>query len=159
MKKLFGLARAASYSSRMRRMINKSTMPGRSDEKPTFGVRIEENHQTMDREHERRARNEAIFREVNERVEEVSTGLAGFGESDSLLVGYVCECGLEDCSEPIEVTRAQYEAARAYPRRFLVLPGHEDTDAARVVERHPHFLVVEKIGKAAAIADEHDPRS
>jgi len=113
----------------------------------------------MNAERERKARNEALFREVNERVEDVSTGLVGSGEPDSLLVGFVCECGREDCLEQLEVTRAQYEAVRSHPRRFLVLPDHEDADVARVVERHGHFLVVEKIGEAAEIAEEHDPRS
>jgi hypothetical protein len=113
----------------------------------------------VDPEQQRRAHNETLFREVNERVEEVATGFAGYGEQDRLLIGFVCECGLDDCTEQLEVTHAQYEAVRGHPRRFLVLPGHEHTEAARVVERHPRFVVVEKLGEAAEIAIEHDPRS
>jgi hypothetical protein len=107
----------------------------------------------------RRAQNEALFREVNERIEELETDLAGYGEEDALLIGFVCECGDESCGETLEVTRAQYESARTDPRRFLVLAGHEDADVARVVERHAHYLVVEKLGEAAEIAVEQDPRS
>jgi hypothetical protein len=113
----------------------------------------------MKAEWERRARKEALFREVNERVEDLSSGLGGFGERDSVLVGFFCECGREECSEQIKLSPVQYEAVRSYPRRFLVRPDHEDPDAARVVERHGHFLVVEKIAEAAEIADEHDPRA
>jgi hypothetical protein len=107
----------------------------------------------------RRARNEALFREVNERIEELETGLTGYGQDDSLLVGFVCECTREDCGETIEVTRAHYKAVRNEATRFLVLPGHEALDLERVVERHPHFLVVEKLGDAADIAVAEDPRS
>jgi hypothetical protein len=114
----------------------------------------------MDARQARRAQNEVLFREVNERVEEVTTGLTvGYGEDDALLIGFVCECGQEDCAEPLEVTHGKYEAVRRDPRHFLVFPGHEDTDLARVVERHGRFLVVEKLGEAAEIAVQQDPRS
>jgi hypothetical protein len=104
---------------------------------------------------ERRARNEALFREVNERIEELSSDESE--QEASLEV--VCECGRNDCTELLEVTRAQYEAVRSDPRRFLVLPGHEHTDTARVVERNSGFSVIEKLERAAEIAVEHDPRS
>jgi len=107
----------------------------------------------------RRARNEALFREVNERIVEFETGLGGYERDDSLLVRFVCECPREDCSEVIEVTREQYERVRDGSRRFLVLPGHEDGDIAKVVEQHSTYLVVEKTGEAAAVAEEQDPRS
>jgi hypothetical protein len=113
----------------------------------------------VDAAQKRRAYNETLFREVNERVAEVADALASYGEQDSLLIGFVCECGRDDCAEPLEVTHTQYESVRANPRRFIVVPGHERTDAARVVEQHPHLLVVEKLGEAAEIAVEHDPRS
>jgi hypothetical protein len=114
----------------------------------------------MDARQTRRAHNEVLFREVNERVEEVTTGLTvGYGEADALLIGFICECGQEDCSEPLEVTHRQYEAVRSDPRHFLVFPGHEHTDLARVIERHGRFLVVEKLGEAAEIAVREDPRS
>jgi hypothetical protein len=113
----------------------------------------------VDPSENRRAHNETLFREVNERVEEVATGFAGYGENDRQLIGFVCECGREDCAEPLEMTHEGYEAVRSNPLRFVVVPGHENTDAARVVERHAHFLVVEKVGDAAEIAAEHDPRS
>jgi hypothetical protein len=107
----------------------------------------------------RRARNEALFREVNERIVELETGLGGYDRDDSLLVGFVCECPREDCNEMVEVTRDQYEAVRNKPRRFLVVPGHEDSDIAHVVERHASYLVIEKEGRAGEIARQQDPRS
>jgi hypothetical protein len=110
----------------------------------------------VDASDEQRARNEVLFREVNERVEEINERLDG--ESDSLMI-FVCECGKTDCLDQVELTRPQYEALRANPKHFAVLPGHEDTRIARVVERHRGFFVAEKLGEAAEIAIEHDPRT
>ena len=105
------------------------------------------------------ARNEALFREINERVETVAESFDIRDEGESQRIGFVCECGNLDCLERIELTRAQYEAVRDDPRRFAVAHGHEDPDVAGVVERHERFVVVEKLDHAAEIAVEHDPRS
>ena len=112
----------------------------------------------MNSEQERRARNEALFREVNEHVEEVSSRLGALEDASSL-TGFVCECSSETCADLVEVTYAQYEAIRGDPRRFLIRVGHEDLTVDRVVERHPAFFVVEKFGEASEVAIERDPRS
>ncbi len=103
-------------------------------------------------------RNEAIFREVNERIEELD---AKFGQvaRDAMGLIVVCECGLGTCAGQFEVTRPQYEAVRADPKRFLVLPGHEDQRIERLIEQHADFSVVEKFVHEADVAVEHDPRS
>ena len=108
---------------------------------------------------ERIARNEALFREFNERVEDMAENFDLRDEGDSLLIGFVCECGHLDCLERIELTRAAYEEVRSDPRRFVVVPDHEDPEIARVVARREGHLVVEKIDEAAEVAIEHDPRS
>jgi hypothetical protein len=107
---------------------------------------------------ERRARNEALFREVNERIEEITTDLSEDGGHVER-IKFVCECGRDRCTELLEATRDEYEAVRSNPRRFLVLPGHEHTDTARVVERNSGFCVVEKLEEAGEVAVEQDPRS
>jgi hypothetical protein len=112
----------------------------------------------MDPDQERRARNEGIFREVNERIEDLSKR-SGIDESDSLLPGFICECSNEGCTEVLQVSYQLYEAVRENPRRFLVLPGHQDLDVERVVEEHRSALVVEKDIDASRVALEHDPRS
>jgi hypothetical protein len=111
----------------------------------------------MDGERERRAKNEALFREVNERIEELSRR-AGLDDEDSLLPGFVCECSQETCTELLEATYQQYEAVREHARRFLVLPGHEDLEVDRVIERHKDSLVVEKRDEVSEIAVAYDPR-
>jgi hypothetical protein len=94
---------------------------------------------------------------VNERIEELSRR-GGIDEEDTHLPGFVCECSNDGCTELLEVSYNRYEAVRANPRRFLVLAGHEDLDAERVVDRRDHILVVEKRPEVSHIATEHDPR-
>jgi hypothetical protein len=106
----------------------------------------------------RRAENEALFREVNERIEAISRDFTAHSQQPEQME-FVCECGKKDCTELREATVAEYEAVRAHPKRFLVLPGHEHTDTARVIERNSRFFVVEKLEEEGEIAIEHDPRS
>ena len=109
----------------------------------------------MDAASQRRfAVNEAMFREANEGIER---GLWP-GEEDKR-VPFRCECALVGCAAPVEMTPVEYEHVRSNPRWFVVVAGHEAPGAERVVERHPAYLVVEKVQAAAAVAEELDPRS
>ena len=101
-----------------------------------------------------RERNEALFREVNERIEDVGTTLA---PDDGPLL-FLCECDNTDCVEKVSTTRAEYEAIRAVATHFVVLPGHEDPGVEHVVQQTERFLVVEKEGEAAHEAQKDDPR-
>jgi hypothetical protein len=104
---------------------------------------------------ERAARNEAVFRRVNERLEEVNTAFQSVVEGGE----FVCECADIGCVERIELTLPQYEALRSVPTHFIVKPGHELVTEERVVEKHEDYLIVEKIGLAGERAAELDPRS
>jgi hypothetical protein len=103
---------------------------------------------------ERLARNETLFREVNERIDDVSRG---YEVGDTL--EFLCECGQRDCLEALGVSRAAYEAVRAHGDRFLVAPGHEEPSLERVIEVYERYQVVEKTGEAGDIAEASDPRS
>ena len=108
---------------------------------------------------ERLALNEALFREVNERVVEVATHFIEV-ETKGEAVDFTCECGRRDCVEQIAMTVAEYQAIRAEPTRFAVIPTHELPEIESVVERHPNYLVVEKReADAQEIARETDPRT
>jgi hypothetical protein len=102
---------------------------------------------------ERAARNEALFREVNEQVRSLAEGSEASGAAD-----FVCECSQDSCTERVHVPLSIYEAVRAHPRRFIVLPGH-DNDFERIVEESDGFLVVEKEGTAGRVAERSDPRA
>jgi hypothetical protein len=108
---------------------------------------------------ERLAKNEALFREVNERVAEVAANFIDV-ETRSDPVEFTCECGRADCAERIVMTMLEYEAVRALPTRFAVVPAHEQPEVETIVERHPSYVVVEKQdGDAQKVARETDPRS
>lgn len=102
---------------------------------------------------QRAARSQLIFREVNERIAELSRLHDGVGISL-----FICECNADSCAASLEVTRAEYEQVRAHGDRFVVLRGHELPGIERVVDGNERFLVVEAIGDAAEVAIAGDPR-
>jgi hypothetical protein len=106
-------------------------------------------------------RNEALYRSLNERIEEIAVA-----EQDTVATGpigtfeIVCECGRLDCMETLVVPIEVYERTRAAAVRFLVKPGHEEPDLATVVEATDGYLVTEKNPRdARRIAEMTDPRS
>jgi hypothetical protein len=103
---------------------------------------------------ERFARNEWLFREVNERIAEVNQDFELDGRLD-----FLCECGREECLETVDLSRDEYRTVRDDGARFLVKPGHEEPSVERVVIRAETYLVVEKLGAAGEESEDHDPRS
>ena len=104
---------------------------------------------------ERLARNEAFFREVNERIGDVADRLG----TDDQPYEYLCECADPECAERISLTSAEYEHVRADPTRFVVAPDHAMEELEIVVHQQAEHLLVEKIGAAGDIAEELDPRA
>jgi hypothetical protein len=107
----------------------------------------------MDQRAREVGRHQALFREVNERIEELAET---FDLKDELTI--LCECGSGQCDERIVLRKDEYEKLRRIPTHFAVRPGHEIPDVERVVERHDGFVVVEKFGKSAKVAIRLDPR-
>jgi hypothetical protein len=108
----------------------------------------------MSRE-ERVARNEALFREVNERIRDVNEEAPAAAET-----AFVCECGDPECTEPVSLTLVEYEEIRGDPTHFAVLPGHVVADVEVVIAGNDRFVVVKKTDpQAARIAVREDPRS
>jgi hypothetical protein len=100
--------------------------------------------------------NEAVFREVNERIE----GLAETFDLMSAPLDLVCECGEATCVERITMSHPEYEQLRSDAHLFAVYPGHEVPDIERVVDRQKSYYVVEKdVGVPERIAEQTDPRS
>jgi hypothetical protein len=100
---------------------------------------------------ERLARNQTLFREVNERLLKLTEGTAGW-------LAFLCECSREGCSETISLSLDEYNAVRAHPTEFVVAPGHETPEIERLIDSNGHYAVVEKI-KGVAFAIERDPRA
>lgn len=101
---------------------------------------------------DRLARNETLFREVNERIKEVRSP-----EEDQ--IEFLCECGVEECKDAISLTVRQYEQLRADPTTFGVVPGHAIGDIEDVVSETERFHVVRKHPSEQDIARSTDPRS
>jgi hypothetical protein len=103
---------------------------------------------------ERLAKNESLFREVNERIAEAAKRTLVLPDAE-----FLCECGRQDCLERIVVRLDEYEAIRAHPDRFLLVFGHEQPEVDRVIDTGGDYVIVEKVGEAGEIAEELDPRS
>lgn len=93
-------------------------------------------------EHERRALNEALFRDVNERIAESAERF------DADRTEFVCECADPACTERVPATLAEYESVRQSSTTFLLAPGHAEHDIERVVSDRGRFQVVEKVQEA-----------
>jgi hypothetical protein len=107
-----------------------------------------------DAREERLAKNESLFRTLNENI----VGLAGAlgGETP---YEFVCECSTSGCFERLLLTLREYEAVRANGTHFLVKSGHEDIEVETVFTNRREYVVVEKDGVAGLVALEEDPRA
>jgi hypothetical protein len=107
----------------------------------------------VDERSARLAANETIFRAGNESIAKVADGKLEKAP-------FLCECGESTCFARVVLTPAEYEAVRAHPARFFVVPGHEDLTAGEaVVEECPRYTLVEKQGDEREIVERRDPRS
>jgi hypothetical protein len=107
---------------------------------------------------ERLAKNENLFRTLNENIVGItaSVGTAGplGGETP---YEFVCECASRGCFERLMLTLREYERVRSDGTHFLLAPGHEDVEVEHVIATRDQFVVVEKDGVAGRRADEDDP--
>lgn len=100
---------------------------------------------------EKGAQNQALIREVNERIESLAEEAAN--------PEFLCECADDSCIETIALSIADYESIRSSPVHFPVAPGHEFPEFERVIETNERYVVVEKFGVAGEVARELDPRA
>ncbi len=111
----------------------------------------------MGRGEDRMAKNEALFRDVNERMRAIDGDRDVPPDKDDRWA-FICECASVDCADRIELTREEYEQARARPARFIIVPGHERPEVERTIRRNDRFAVVEKHPGEREIAEATDPR-
>ena len=87
-----------------------------------------------------RARTEALFRDVNERIAESAQRF------DASSTQFVCECADPGCTHRLEATLDEYEDVRSDGTTFMLAPGHEHTDIERVIDAsRKRFHIVEKV--------------
>jgi hypothetical protein len=110
----------------------------------------------MDERERRIGENEALFRSVNEKVQELGESFATI--TDTFVI--VCECGTQSCMEQIELQLGEYERVRANPLHFLIKPRHEFREVEEAIEKTDRYWVIEKdAGQPARLAHQTDPRS
>jgi hypothetical protein len=101
-------------------------------------------------ERERAAKNQSLFREVNERIEDLASPVAP--------AGFICECLNTECDQQISLSVEEYERVRSGSNRFLVVPGHQVAGVEEVVGSSDRYLVVAKLGVGGQVAAGLDPR-
>ena len=108
----------------------------------------------MTDQRERLAKNEALFRDVNERVEQIATE-----HTDPERIEFLCECVDVECLARIDLAVETYEQVRSDPAHFVLVPGHERPDVEDVVDTHPGYVIVRKHPDTQAAVEERDARS
>jgi hypothetical protein len=113
------------------------------------------NAPTDDDRRRRIALNETVFREVNERLNNLAAGR----DVAAAPLDLVCECGNIECRERISIDPAEYERLRSDPMQFAVVRGHDEQDVEEVVVRRPAYDVVrKKLPEGQRIARQSDLR-
>jgi len=101
------------------------------------------------------AKNQSLFRTINDAAMRWPDRREAL--PDETFPVY-CDCADPSCYGRMRMTRSEYEAIRAEPTRFALLPGHVFWEAERVVEERDGYLVVEKNEDVRGIVVESDPR-
>lgn len=110
----------------------------------------------QDERRRRAADNQAMFRSINERIEDLNEAFDQFG-------GYgrwTCECANVHCADSIEMSMIEYESLREHPTRFAVAPSDEHfvADVEIVVSRSERYWIVEMVGAGGERAIELSKR-
>jgi hypothetical protein len=103
----------------------------------------------------RAARNQSLFRSVNEKLRTLNETFASMTETFAI----ACECADASCLEMIEIQPHDYLAVRSEPRHFTVLAAHVYPEVEVIVRESDGYVVVEKIaagGKMAEILAPHE---
>ena len=96
----------------------------------------------------RAARNQAMFRAVNEKMVELNDVLSNMSGEYAIS----CECADTTCIRTVSIAPEAYLAVRANPRQFVVLPGHVLPELEQIVAQNGCYVVVEKHGTAGELA-------
>ena len=108
----------------------------------------------MDDDKVKRAKTEALFRDVNERIAESADRF--HAESTE----FVCECSDPNCTPRVAATLDEYETVRADGATFMLAPGHAEKDIERVIDNRGRFHIVEKVqGTVRATVKRLNPRA
>ena len=110
----------------------------------------------MDARERRLAKNEIMFRDLNERVARIAATHSD-SDTDGHVYEFLCECSNADCNVRVPLTLPAYDVVRADRTQFVVAPGHDLPEIEDVVVRAIDYQIVRKRGDAARLATRTDP--
>jgi hypothetical protein len=82
---------------------------------------------------------EEVFRNANERVAETARQLRLLPP-----IPFLCECSDRRCFAHIQLSLAEYDEVRSHRQTYLIVPGHEVSNAF-LIEQDDRFALVEKL--------------
>lgn len=86
-------------------------------------------------------RHRTLLREVNERIFALTHEFAPSPDGDDLPIMVFCECGIDGCMTPIEMTVPEYEAVREAPGRWVVSSEHVASADSMLDHRNGYALI------------------
>lgn len=92
----------------------------------------------------KRVENEAIFRELNQRIKKNVSRLLAESDQDKFDVKFICECSDPECFETIDITVPEFEKIHSNSRRFVIKKGHQHSDIEDVRHKGKKYAIVEK---------------
>lgn len=93
----------------------------------------------------RRNKNEELFRAENERIQNMAEGLLDSAGAHFMPISFTCECSDANCNQKIELPLEDFKVAHQYDDRYIIVPGHEQKDIEKVIDRAGNFVIVEKL--------------
>jgi hypothetical protein len=97
----------------------------------------------------RAARNELVFRSVNEQILNVTERF----QSDLTDLDLICECADSSCTGTVRLSVEEFGRIDRAQNAFIVLPGHVDDEVEDVVATRNGFVIVRKRDVAARVVE------
>ena len=98
----------------------------------------------------RAARNQLLFRSVNEQI----VNLTERFQADLSDLDLVCECADSSCTGTIRLRLEEFGRIDRVQNAFLVIRGHEDAQVEDIVVARDGYVVVSKRDLAAEIVEQ-----
>lgn len=86
----------------------------------------------------RQTSNRELFRAVNERIAELSSGYIVPDESPS----FICECSRVGCAEQISAPLDVYAQVRATGHAYLIASSHQADDEQTILDHGSYRIVI-----------------
>jgi hypothetical protein len=97
----------------------------------------------------RAARNQSLFRAVNEKLRELNNAFSEVSKTYAI----ACECADVSCIETVQILMEEYIEVREDAQRFVVLKDHVYPELERVVAQNDGYVIVEKNADVSKITE------